>query len=104
MKHKFFTKSFAAKAATFKALSNKINATIKNTQAENLQGMIINPGTVEFYLGVSKSLRDDVHELNSLNSSINGSKSGALEGLRALHDAISVSSEPVDQTTKEYDY
>ena len=94
----------AAKAATFKALSNKINATIKNTQAENLQGMIINPGTVEFYLGVSKSLRDDVHELNSLNSSINGSKSSALEGLRALHDAISVSSEPVDQTTKEYDY
>ena len=94
----------AAKSATFKALSNKINATIKNTPAENLQGMIINPGTVEFYLGVSKSLRDDVHELNVLNSSINGSKSSALEGLRALHDAINSSSEPADQTTKEYDY
>lgn len=96
-------------AATFNLLSKKINGAIEQHNNE-LNNMIINPNTIQFYKETADSIRSTVRELRELNASVNGAKDGATEGLKALAAALSPKradqndmTEPKDLTTDMYD-
>ena len=96
--------------ATFTALTNKINGAITRAKAEELTGLLLNPGTAQFYKELGDSVRATVRELRELNTAVNGKQDGALEGLKALAGALSANqnrpaiAEPVDdQTTNMFD-
>ena len=92
-------------AATFNVLSKKVNRALEEASAEDMTGMLIHPNTSIFYKELSDSIRATVREIVNFNVTVNGSKNGALEGLKALAAAIGGSKEqPIeDKSTKEYD-
>ena len=75
--------------ATFTAITNKINGAIKRAKVDELTGLLINPGTAQFYKELGDSVRATVRELRELNTAVNGKQDGALEGLKALAGALS---------------
>lgn len=97
--------------ATFNCLTNKINDAIAKNDS-GLQGLIINPTTAQFYNDIAASIRANVKEIRELDAQKNGSKGGALEGLKALAAAIQPTQPEnttypdgkKDLTTDEYDY
>lgn len=93
--------------ATFTAITNKINGAIKRAKTDEMTGLLINPGTAQFYKELGDSVRATVRELRELNTAVNGKQDGALEGLKALAGALSAnnSQAPVmdDQTTNAFD-
>ena len=78
--------------ATFTALTNKINGAITRAKADEMIGLLINPGTTQFYKELGDSVRATVRELRELNTAING-KQDALEGLKALAAAFGAGQE-----------
>lgn len=94
--------------ATFTALTNKINVAITRAKADEMTGLLINPGTTQFYKELGDSVRATVRELRELNTAINGKQDGSLEGLKALAAAFGagqVASGAVadEQTTTMFD-
>ena len=96
--------------ATFTAITNKINGAIQRVKPEEMTGLLINPGTAQFYKELGDSVRATVRELRELNTAINGKQDGALEGLKSLAAALMTNqkpaenNEPVDeQTTTMFD-
>lgn len=94
--------------ATFTAITNKINNAITRAKADEMTGLLINPGTAQFYKELGDSVRATVRELRELNTAINGKQDGSLEGLRALAAAFGagqVASGAVadEQTTTMFD-
>lgn len=96
--------------ATFTALTNKINGAITRAKADEMTGLLINPGTAQFYKELGDSVRSTVRELRELNTAVNGKRDGALEGLVALAAALgannsnqAVVDEPDDLTTTMFD-
>ena len=85
--------------ATFTAMTNKINGAIKQAKAEELTGLLINPGTAQFYKELGDSVRATVRELRELNAAINGRRDGALEGLKAL--AVALHGKQTDETAAD---
>lgn len=90
--------------STFNRLTKRINDALDNEEAP-LNQMIVNPGTVELYHGIGKSIRSTVAEIRALNIAVNGEKSGSAEGLKALAAAIvqGAGGGVVDASTSEYD-
>ena len=90
--------------STFNALTKRINDALSNEDNE-LNQLIINPTTVEFYEGLGKSIRGTVAELRALQIAVNGEKSGAAEGLKALAAAIvgGAGGGVPESSTTEYD-
>lgn len=87
-------------AATLKGMSKKVNTKISRDE-------IISTNDSQFYLQIAESIRLTVREIRELNSSINGSKSSALEGLKALACALKPEEDRKfmgDQTTDKFDY
>lgn len=74
--------------ATFTAITNKINNAITRAKADEMTGLLINPGTAQFYKELGDSVRATVRELRELNTAVNGKRDGALEGLKALAAAF----------------
>ena len=74
--------------ATFTAITNKINGAIQRAKADEMTGLLINPGTAQFYKELGDSVRATVRELRELNTAVNGKQDGALEGLKALAGAL----------------
>ena len=94
--------------ATFTAVTNKINGAIQRAKADEMTGLLINPGTAQFYKELGDSVRATVRELRELNAAVNGKQDGALEGLKALAGALcSSKSQPTgesdDLTTTMFD-
>lgn len=91
--------------ATFNALSNKINKVIKDSDEENLKGMLFNPTISQFYKELGDGIRANVRELRDLNVAMNGKKDGSIEGLKALAVAIVGSRDKIESemTTEEFD-
>ena len=96
--------------ATFTAITHKINSAITRAKADEMTGLLINPGTAQFYKELGDSVRATVRELRELNTAVNGKQDGALEGLKALAAAFGANNgqagnnEPVDeQTTTMFD-
>ena len=94
--------------ATFTAITNKINGAITRAKSDELTGLLINPGTAQFYKELGDSVRATVRELRELNTAVNGKQDGALEGLKALAGALSAnhSAAPAvvdEQTTTMFD-
>ena len=94
--------------ATFTAITNKINGAITRAKSDELTGLLINPGTAQFYKELGDSVRATVRELRELNTAVNGKQDGALEGLKALATALSAnqgqpSAVAEDQTTTMFD-
>ena len=89
--------------ATFTALTNKINNAITRAKADEMTGLLVNPGTTQFYKELGDSVRATVKELRELNTAING-KQDALEGLKALAAAFGGGGTVADeQTTTMFD-
>lgn len=94
--------------ATFTAITNKINGAIQRAKADEMTGLLINPGTAQFYKELGDSVRATVRELRELNTAVNGKQDGALEGLKALAGALCAdksqpSGESNDLTTTMFD-
>lgn len=82
---------------TFNRLTRKINDSIDSEESD-VSHVIVNPVVVEFYQGLTDSMRATVKELRELNDTVNGKTNGSLDGLKAIALAIS---QPLDnvQTT-----
>lgn len=89
-------------AATFNCLSNKINGVLQ--KSDDLTCAVINPSVLALYKDLGDSLRATVREIRELNAQVNGTKSGALEGLKALAQALTPATSAPQMTTTEYDY
>lgn len=94
--------------ATFTAITNRINGAITRAKSDELTGLLINPGTAQFYKELGDSVRATVRELRELNTAVNGKQDGALEGLRALAVALSANQNATpavadEQTTTLFD-
>lgn len=94
--------------ATFTAITNKINGAIQRVKTDELTGLLINPGTAQFYKELGDSVRATVRELRELNTAVNGKQDGALEGLKALAGALTAnqptsSTAADEQTTDMFD-
>lgn len=93
-------------AATFTALSKKINDTIINNDRDS-SALLVHPETTRLYETITMSMRATVRELRELDLAKNGEKDGAVEGLKALAAAIvnskTAKSVDEDMTTKEFD-
>lgn len=89
--------------ATFTALTNKINNTIVRATPGELTGLLVNPGTAQFYKELGDSVRATVRELRELNAAINGKQDGSLEGLKALALALGGNQSVAEQTTAAFD-
>lgn len=94
--------------ATFTAITNKINGAIQRVKTDELTGLLINPGTAQFYKELGDSVRATVRELRELNTAVNGKQDGALEGLKALAGALTANrpgeaAAADDQTTTMFD-
>ena len=94
--------------ATFTAITNKINGAIQRAKVDEMTGLLINPGTAQFYKELGDSVRATVRELRELNTAVNGKQDGALEGLKALAGALCAdksqpSGESDDLTTTMFD-
>lgn len=91
-------------AATFNLITNKINKEIKD--AESLQELGLPNNLLALYKDTAESIRATAKAIKDINADVNGSKSGALEGLKALANALKDDdNEPKKElTTDEYDY
>lgn len=92
--------------ATFTAITNKINGAIKRAKTDEMTGLLINPGTAQFYKELGDSVRATVREIRELNTAVNGKQDGALEGLKALAGALTANSghaQIAEQTTDMFD-
>lgn len=89
-------------AATFTGLNNKINKAITEHDGD-MTTLFINPNTAQFYKDLGEGMRATVRELRELNVSLNGKKDGALDGLRALAQALQPTAVPATMATTEYD-
>lgn len=93
-------------AATFSALSNKINkALTMNDEEHDPKMMFIHPETRQFYNELGNSIRSTVKEIRETHKAINGEKDGALDGLKAIAAAIHgvAHTGEDDMTTKDFD-
>lgn len=92
-------------AATFSALSNKINEAL--TVNEEDKTFFIHPETRQFYSELGSSIRATVKEIRETHKAINGEKDGAVEGLKAIaaaiHGVVNDSEKEDDMTTKMFD-
>ena len=91
-------------AATLTLAGNKINDAIKD--ADDISELALPTNLLILYRETAGSVRETVKLIKDINCDVNGSKSGALEGLKALANALkSDDKEPKgDLTTNEYDY
>lgn len=85
-------------AATFTALSRKMNDAITKSDKE-AGALMVHPDTVELYSSLAASMRATVKELRELDVAKNGEKDGATEGLKMLAKALA----PAPQTTEATD-
>lgn len=97
-------KLMTTQAATFNLITNKINKEIKD--ADSLQELGLPNNFLALYKDTAQSIRDTAKAIKEINADINGSKSGALEGLKALANALkSDDDEPKkDLSTDKFDY
>ena len=91
-------------AATFNALTNKINSVLIDDESD-MKNMIINPINIQLYRETADSIRSTVKELRELNREINGSKDSSLEGLKAIAAALggNTDKKEAEMTTDMYD-
>ncbi len=90
---------------TLNGVNNALNDALLNRD-KDLSAMFVHPTTLDFYRDLGNSIRATARELRELNSSINGSKDSAVEGLKALALALRPESEADNaetMETKEFD-
>lgn len=91
-------------AATFNLITNKINKELKD--ADGLQELGIPNNLLALYKDTAQSMRETARTIKEINADVNGSKSGALEGLKALAQALrsDESEDKKDLSTDKYNY
>jgi hypothetical protein len=90
-------------AATFNCLTNKINKTLLDEEVDISHAMI-HPNVATFYKDLGDSIRSTINAIRELNITVNGEKNGALEGLKALANALGPQNTTSDMTTNKFDY
>ena len=89
--------------ATFNLITNKLNNAIKDN--DDVNELALPTNLLILYRETAGSIRDTVKLIKDINVDINGSKSGALEGLKALANALKDDdSEKKDLSTDQFDY
>jgi len=89
--------------ATFNLITNKLNNTIKDS--DDINELALPTNLLALYRETAGSIRETVKLIKDINVDINGSKSGALEGLKALANALKDNGEEKkDLSTDKFDY